>query len=223
MEMTPPCGEGHEYCTCLPSVSPPFPWDFPSFVGSACSSIAGCRATWRRWWRRSLWRRWTFWRRAFWRAFFRTSLQRKPYGRPLPLAALWFGQALEGKSSLGCASRYVAADVEHRHGACRNDPEDLADSAVVSCEVAARVGRARAVCELSAQDASGAILRAVSSGCSVRMLLQRSEPGLFLRTVLAIVVVRRFRTGLASAEAGQMRATIHKGWIKPICRESRSR
>lgn len=191
-----PVGEGHECYRCLPSVTPPFRCDFPSFVFSPGSGFAGCRATWRRWGWRSLRRRGTFWRRAFRRTFrracFRTSLHPKPYGRPLPLAALWIGQALEGKSRRGCSSRYVA-DVELHRGAKRNNAEGSVDAAVVSCEVAPRIGRARAVCELFARNASRAILRAVSSVCFVGMLLQRSEPDLFLRTVFAAAVVRRFR------------------------------
>ncbi len=196
MEMVPLWGEGHEYYTCLPSVAPPFRCEFPSCVFFACSGFAGCRATWRRRWRRPLWRWGTFWRafrRTFRRACFRTSLQRKPYGRPLPLAALWIGQALEGTSRLGCDGRYVVADVELHYRAKRNDTEGSVDAAVVSCEGAARVGRARAVGKLSARDASRAILRTVSSVCFVGMLLQRSESGLFLRTVFTAAVVRRFR------------------------------
>jgi hypothetical protein len=184
-------GEGHEYRTCLPSLAPPFGSDVPSFVLSACSGFAGCRATWRRRWRWSLWRRWTFRRRAFWSACFRTSLQRKPYGRPLPLAALWIGQALEGKSRLECWGRYVFADVELQHGARRNNTEGPVNAAVVPCEVADRVDRSRALGELAPHDASRAILQEVSSVCFIGMLLQRGEPGLFLRTIFAAAVVRR--------------------------------
>lgn len=188
----PPRGNGHENRTYLPSVAPLF----SSYVSSVCPGLAGCRATWRRRRRWSLWRRWTFWRRPFWRACFGTSLQiepslqHKPSWRPLPLAALSLGQAPERRNGIG-GHRCAIDDVELQHGAKLHDATGSFDAAVVSGDVAARVGRTPTVCELAACDASRAILRPLFSVRLVRLFLQRGQPGLLLRTVIPSAVLRR--------------------------------
>jgi len=191
--------EGHGHSICLPCAGAAHPCDLAVRNFSA-RPRRGATSKRRRSLRGRSLRRRPFRRRSLWRrALFRQTLRREPRGRALRLAALRVGKALCPTCGIRSVlySGYCAPSgvwlVELLHASARADHSaDCANASLVSGAIPSPPRRSSFFRFFSRAPASSWFLPLPASVLFfLRMLLQRHEGGMLLRTMVAAAFVLR--------------------------------
>ena len=185
--------QGHGHSNCLPSAVAAHPSDLA--VRNLFPRARRC-ATRRR---RGPFRRGPFRRRPlWWRALFRQALRQEPRGRALRLAAFRVRKALCPACGIrsvlyfGYLVPWAVTPVEHpRAGPHAIHCADSVNASLVSVAIAKSTRPPNFFRFFHRAPSSRFLLRPLSAVFFLRMLLERRDPGLLLRTIFAAALLLR--------------------------------
>jgi len=179
--------EGHGHSNCLPCATAAHPSDLAVCSLSPRDRRGAARRRPLR--RRPLW----------WRALFRQALRRGSRRRALRLAALLVRKALCAACGIrsvlyfGYFARWAVAPMELRHaGPYVIRVTGSVNASLVSAAISTPPRRPNFFCFLFLAPSSRFLLPSLSAVFFFRMLLQRRDPGLLLRTIFAAVLLLRW-------------------------------
>lgn len=190
--------QGHGHSNCLPSAVAACPSDLA--VRNLSPRARRCATRRRRGpFRRGTFRRGPFRRRPlWWRALFRQSLRQEPRGRALRLAAFRVRKALCPACGIrsvlyfGYLVPWAVTPVEHpRAGPHAIRCADSVYASLVSAAIATSTRPPSFFRFFHRAPSSRFLLQPLSAVFFLRMLLERRDPSLLLRTILAAALLLR--------------------------------